>query len=70
MAKSKASQLVTTAGAAEIAGKTERAIRAAIERGELTTHQTHCERATLLDLADVKKWAKTPRKRGRKPKSS
>lgn len=60
-------QSVTVAGAAVLAGVTEAAIRAAIDRGELTPQLTHCERAKLLSLKDVEQWAATPRKRGPKP---
>ena len=57
---------VTTAGAAELASVTEGAIRAAIRRGELTPVETHCQRARLLSVAAVRKWAKSERKSGPK----
>ena len=60
---------VTIGGASDLAGVSERAIRAAIERGELTPQLTHCGRAKLLPLTTVKAWAKADRPRGRKPQN-
>ena len=56
---------VTIAGAAEIAGVTEGAIRAAIGRGELPDPtRSACGRAKLLPLTAAEKWANTKRTRG------
>ena len=62
------SKSITIQGAADLAGLTDTAIRAAIARGELKTTQTHCRRATLLSLADVRGWMRQTRKRGPKAK--
>ena len=61
-------QYCTYVGAAELAGCTEGAIRAAVGRGELVPEQSSNDpRVRLLRVDRVKAWASVERKPGRKP---
>lgn len=56
--------------AAELAGVTVAAIRAAIKRGELATSEPHGGKPTLLVVDDVRRWAAADRKPGRRPRKA